>query len=99
MGVILRRMSTAVGALTQGIARVLRGELAKAQQNTTWFGGIIGVSQSQASKILRGIKPITLDQLQLASEAFGLRMSQVISMAEPGSPDPGNEQQADRRVK
>lgn len=75
-------MSTTVGPLTRGIARVLRGELAKAQRNTTWFGNIIGVSQSQASKILRGLKPISLDQLQLAADAFGLRMSQVIRQAE-----------------
>ena len=92
-------MSTAVGPLTQGIARVLRGELAKVQQNTTWFGGIIGVSQSQASKILRGTKPITLDQLHLACEAFGLQTSQIIRMAEIGSPDPGNEQAEKRGVR
>lgn len=87
-----------VGALTQGIARVLRGKLAEAQRSQEWFGKIIGVSQGQASKILRGTKPITLDQLQLASDALGLRMSQVIRLAEEPTTYPGDEGTARSRV-
>lgn len=68
--------------VTQGIAEIFRGEVGKANRNTTWFGSVIGRSQSHASQVLLGKKPMSIDELTLACDAFGLRMSDVVRQAE-----------------
>lgn len=68
--------------ITQGIARILRGEVARANRNQTWFGQVIGRSQAHASQVLQGKKPLTTDELALACAEFGLTMSAVFAEAE-----------------
>ena len=67
---------------TQAIAEILRGEMGKAQRTTTWFGEVIGRSQSHASQILQGKKAMSVDELTLACHAFGLQPSAVFRQAE-----------------
>lgn len=73
--------------LTQGVARILRGKLGEERRTQQWFGHVIGLTQSEASKRLRGVRPLTLDQLALACEALGIKMSDVIRQAESTSGD------------
>lgn len=72
----------ATSRVTQGIAEILRGEAGKAQRSTTWFGHVIGRSQSHASQVLQGKKAMSVDELALACRAFGLRASDVVHQAE-----------------
>jgi hypothetical protein len=81
----------ATTAFTQEIARVMRGKLAEENRNRTWFGHMIGRSQSHASQILLGKKPMTVDELALACEAFGLSMVEVVRQAEGGGINPSPE--------
>lgn len=74
---------------TQAIAEILRGELGKANRNTTWFGNVIGRSQSHASQVLLGKKPLSVDELTLACRAFGLTLSGIMREAEGMSGDDG----------
>jgi ribosomal protein L16 Arg81 hydroxylase len=68
--------------VTQQIAGILRAELARTQENSTWFGRVIGRSQSHASQVLQGKKPLSTDELALACTAFGLQVSAVFLEAE-----------------
>lgn len=79
----------ATSRVTQGIAQIMRSELGKANQTTTWFGNVVGRSQSHASQVLLGKKPMSVDELSLACEAFGLRMSAVMREAEGLAGDDG----------
>jgi hypothetical protein len=67
---------------TRAIAEIMRGELGKANRNSTWFGSVIGRSQSHASQILLGKKAMSVDELGLACRAFGLTASEVMRTAE-----------------
>lgn len=78
-----------VTQLSQQIATILRGEVAKANRNQAWFGAVIGRSQAHASQVLRGKKPLSVDELALACAAFGLSMSDLIRAAESEPPDQG----------
>ena len=60
----------------------MRGEVARANRNQTWFGQVIGRSQAHASQVLQGKKPLTLDEFARACAEFGLRMSDVFAEAE-----------------
>lgn len=75
--------------VTQGIAQIMRSEVGKAHQTTTWFGNVIGRSQSHASQVLLGKKAMSIDELSLACDAFGLRLSAVMREAEELADDDG----------
>lgn len=60
----------------------MRGEVAKANRNQTWFGSVIGVHQTTAGRILKGLKPMTMDELTLACLAIGRSVSDLVSEAE-----------------
>lgn len=72
----------ATSEVTREIAKFFREKLAGVQRNSTWFGEQIGRSQSHASQILRGNKPMSTEELRRASEAFGLSASEVMRAAE-----------------
>ena len=83
---------------TQAIAEILRGAMGKAQRTTTWFGSVIGRSQSHASQILLGKKAMSVDELGLACTAFGLTMSAVMREAEDMASDKGWDPAIDARA-
>lgn len=72
----------ATGRVTRAIAEIMRGELGRANRNSTWFGSVVGRSQSHASQILLGKKAMSTDEMELACRAFGLTLSAVMRRAE-----------------
>lgn len=64
------------------IAARLRGRIARFDLNQADLAKICGVSQSQFSKIIRGTRPMTVDQLAAVCEALGLSIGQLVSEVE-----------------
>lgn len=71
-----------VGWLTLEVAAILRGQAAKIGVSQARLGEVAGVSQSQMSKILRGQRDITVDQLDWLCDELELTPSEVIAGAE-----------------
>lgn len=72
----------ATSRVTRAIAEILRVEMGRARKSTTWFGSVIGRSQSHASQVLLGNKAMSTVELELACAAFGLIPSAVMRAAE-----------------
>lgn len=69
-------------ALTQEVAAIIRGEIARGGiYKQKDLAEIIGVSQAQFSKMLRGLKPIDLSVLDHLCFALGLKIHEVIHEA------------------
>lgn len=64
------------------IAARLRGRIARFDLNQADLAKICGVSQSQFSKIIRGTRPMTVDQLAAVCEALGLSVGQLVGEVE-----------------
>ena len=59
--------------------------------NQTALASVIGVSQSQISKRLRGKTPFTLTELELIAEFFGVDAAELLGAPrDPSHPGPGS---------
>jgi transcriptional regulator with XRE-family HTH domain len=75
--------STPPGALTLEIAKILRGEVARQNYSRTQFAALVGtISRPQVSKILDGLKPIDIEDLDRLVYVLGLHMKDVIAEAD-----------------
>lgn len=72
----------AITDLTRQTASILRGLIARYGVTQTQMAEAVGVSQSQLSKMIRGTRPIDLDQLAAMCEALGASPSKVLAEAE-----------------
>jgi len=68
--------------LTRQTASILRGLIARYGVTQTQMAEAVGVSQSQLSKMIRGTRPIDLDQLTAMCEALDASPSKVLAEAE-----------------
>jgi len=46
------------------------------------LAGVVGVSQSQVSRVLKGLKPMTMTEMFRMCKALGLVASDVVEQAE-----------------
>lgn len=72
----------AITDLTRQAASILRGLIARYGITQQQMAEAVGVSQSQLSKMVRGTKPIDLDQLAAMCEALGTSPAVVLREAE-----------------
>lgn len=70
-----------IGALTREIAGILKGRVGRYSIRQFDLERVFGVNQSQVSKILRGEKPITIDQVEAACYSLDLDFVQVMQEA------------------
>ena len=68
--------------LTRQTASILRGLIARYGVTQQQMAEAVGVSQSQLSKMIRGVRPIDLDQLAAMCEALGTSPGVVLGEAE-----------------
>ncbi len=61
------------------IAARLRGAIAQHNISQAQLAIICDVSQSQFSKIIRGVRPMTVDQLVALSEALGIDLGALVA--------------------
>jgi len=71
-----------VSDLTRLIASMIRGLMARHGVKQAEMAESIGVSQSQLSKMIRGVRPIDIDQLDGMCRALGVDLSGIIKDAE-----------------
>lgn len=71
-----------VSDLTRLIASMIRGLMARHGVKQADMAAAIGVSQSQLSKMVRGVRPIDLDQADGMCRALGADLWEVIKEAE-----------------
>lgn len=72
----------AVEHLNERVARELRALQARHGVSQSTLAEVIGVSQSQMSKRLKGTLPLRLDEVQRLSAFFGIKPSQLLAAAE-----------------
>ncbi len=73
--------------LTQTVAGIIRGRMARFGIGQAELAAAINVSQSQLSKMVRGIRPIDIDQLDGMAVALGLDAWSVLREAEEAVAD------------
>lgn len=69
-------------ALTREVAGLLRARLAHKNISQVALAATTGISTSQLSKMLRGVKPIDLDQLDEICWALGLEVRDIVQSAD-----------------
>jgi transcriptional regulator with XRE-family HTH domain len=75
--------STPPSALTLEIAKILRGEVARQNMTRTEFAAKVEtLSRPQVSKILDGLKPIDIEDLDRLVFVLGLDMKKLIAEAD-----------------
>lgn len=75
-------MNYELSDLTRKIASILRGHMAQYGITQAELADAIGVSQSQLSKFVRGVRPIDIDQYAAMCQSMGLDPSKVMQEAE-----------------
>jgi transcriptional regulator with XRE-family HTH domain len=75
------------GPLTREVAGIIRGLMARYNVSQTELAEVVGVSQSQLSKMTRGIRDISIDQLDLMCEAFTIEIQDVLEEAAKATDD------------
>lgn len=68
--------------LTRQVASTVRAAMAKFNVTQAEMAAAVGVSQSQLSKMVRGTRPIDIDQLDAMCRALGLDTGTVVADAE-----------------
>lgn len=71
-----------LGELASEVANILRGMVARYSVSQTELAYSTGVSQSQLSKMLRGVRPIDVDTLDAIAHSLGSSASEVVLAAE-----------------
>ena len=67
--------------MTREIAGILKGRMARFSVGQAEMAKYVGVDQSQLSKMIRGIKPINIDQLEVMCIVLGIDFDEVIDEA------------------
>lgn len=70
----------------RAIAAVLDAALERQGMTQTELGDAVGISQPQVSKILSGLKPMTMSEMLNMCKALGLVASEVLEQAEGEAP-------------
>lgn len=68
-------------AFSAEVTAILRGMIARFDINQVDLAQLCDVSQSQFSKIIRGVRPMTLDQLAVICGALGASVDEVVEQA------------------
>jgi len=66
----------------RAIALILTAEMQRQGMTQETLAGIVGISQSQVSRILKGLKPMTMSEMLSMCGALGLVASHVVRQAE-----------------
>lgn len=74
------------GKLSRGVAEILRAAYSEQSLTQAALGARIGVTQSQMSKLLRGERTLSLDQLEVVCFELGLSPGEVVLAAEALEP-------------
>lgn len=69
-------------ALTQEIAKILRGRMAEENLTQAWLGSVIGRHQTTAGAMMKGRKAMNTDEFYAACKALGLVARDVVDRAE-----------------
>jgi len=70
------------GPLSRAIANILSDALGDAGIGQTELGEVVGISQSQLSKLLRAERALTIDELDRLCTALALDLIDVITRAD-----------------
>lgn len=73
--------------MNRAVAKILRTYSEESFISQIELGRLSGVSQSQISKLFRGERRMTIDQLESICRALGLSVVAVIAEASGGSSD------------
>lgn len=82
VGGVPRAARPAPTQLTRAIAQALSTKLAQTGLSQRHFAPIVGISDSQLSKHLRGEVTLTIDLLDLICHELGLSLVEVVDAAE-----------------
>lgn len=63
------------------VVEILREELSRQGMNQTYLASVAGISQGQVSKILAGVRPMTLTEFMRMCTGLGLRAADVVEQA------------------
>lgn len=74
-------VNTTPRAITREIARVIKGRMASYNVTQAEMAGAVGVDQSQLSKMIRGQRQITIDQLERMCHMVDLELPKVVADA------------------
>lgn len=66
----------------QALPDVIRGLMARRRVSQTAPAEAIGVAQSQLSKLLRGVRPLTINQVEALAAALGTTVPNLWEEAE-----------------
>lgn len=69
------------GHLTQEIAGIIAGMMTRYKVSQTEMAGPVGVAQSHLSKMLRGLRPINIDQLEIMCAVLGVEVTKIVDEA------------------
>ena len=72
---------TSPSYITKRIASRLRGRFSEGGVTQIELAAATGISQSQLSKLLRGVRVFDVDQLDAVCQALGLEMGEVVAQA------------------
>lgn len=76
-----RAPKTAPAALELRAAQLIRTELDAQEQTIQWLADAVGLSRPQVSKVLHGLKPATLTEIELMCGALSMDLIAVIQQA------------------
>jgi transcriptional regulator with XRE-family HTH domain len=85
VGDVSRAAKPPPGALSKAIAGMLRDALVRSTLSQEAFGALVGISQSQLSKHLRGEVDLTVTQLDTICRELGLSIVEVVDAADFGT--------------
>lgn len=75
------RRQTTPSYLTKRIASRLRGRVSQGNVTQVELSEVVGISQSQLSKLLRGVRVFDVDELDAVCQALGLDAGEVVACA------------------
>ncbi|AMU71473.1 hypothetical protein BST24_24040 [Mycobacteroides franklinii] len=75
-----------MGQLGRELANILRGGIERKRGDKHAIAGQLGISKSQLDRLLKGERPITIDQADIISGTIGKSLSAVLAEAESDTP-------------
>lgn len=79
---ITRTRTPEPGPLTKEIAGIIKGRMARYNVSQSEMAAQVGVDQSQLSKMIRGLRAINLDQLEIMCHVLGVEVHDVVEEAD-----------------
>ena len=86
------------GPLTKEVAGIIKGKMARYSVSQKEMAEPVGVDQSQLSKMIRGLRPINLDQLEIMCAVLGVEIDDVIDEAHSATTNRGEWPEVDALV-